>query len=127
MSRSVTGRRPFRCPTTCFASRTVAFGSTPASRAGCWPAPLGVASVAWMRVGVQARAKQDGQDQPGYESPDMGKERDSTADDAQIQKGVEGLQGDPIADKDVGGQRYEEDGHDERQHACPREVDDVGG
>src|ERR1700730_18505733 len=104
-SRSGTARPPSPCPTTFSASRTAASGSTPASAARSRVLVLGVTTVAGVRIGVLPWEKQEGQDQPGAEPANVGEEAAPSAARLIVEKVVEALQQDPVANKDVGGQR----------------------
>src|ERR1700694_5991530 len=126
-SRNGTERPPSRCPTTCSASRTAASGNTPASATRSQVLPLRITTIARVWIGMLARTEEQGEDQPGPESAHVRKKGDPSPDRPNVEKGVESLQCDPVADKDVGGQGENEKWDDEGQDARPREIDNVGG
>src|ERR1700694_1096446 len=126
-SRNDTARPPSPCPTTCFASRTAASGSTPASATRSRVLPLRITTIARVWIGMLARTKEQGEDQPGPESAHVREKGDPSPDRPNVEKGVESLQCDPVADKDVGGQGENEKWDDEGQDARPREIENVGG
>src|SRR5260370_42583600 len=104
MSRNGIASRPSRYPTTSTASRTAGSGSTPA-RATMSLRLLRITTVAGVRIGVLDRTQEQGEDEPRREAAHVGEEGDPSADRPDVEKGVEGMQPGPVADKEVGGQR----------------------
>src|ERR1700693_3769357 len=125
MSRNGIARPPSRYPTTSTASRTAASGSTPA-RATASRRLLRITTVARVRIGVLYRTQEQGEDEPRCEAAHVGEEGDPSADRPDVEKGVEGLQRDPVPDKDVGRQRKNKEREEEGKDARPGEIEDVG-
>src|SRR6266550_3368002 len=125
MSRSVTAKPPSRCPTACTASTAVASSSTLASEAARRRLPSHISRVARVRVGMVTRPQQEREDQAANETADVREECYAPAGNTDIEERLQCVQGDPVADENVGRQRHEEEGHDEGQHARAREIEDV--
>src|SRR2546423_15534938 len=105
------------CPPACTASMAVASSSTLASEAARRRLLSHISRVARVRVGMVARPQQEREDQAADETADVRKERHATAGHADIEERLERVEGDPVADKNIGGERPDEQGQEEAQRA----------